>query len=80
MKIMPRPFFYERGIACGTTCDKVLMAKMITVKELISHSYCIFLIKNGMQVKLPLKIPVKFGMEPLRPRKLNLKVFLESEL
>ena len=39
--IMPRPFFHELGITCGTTCDKVLMAKMITVIDLIiiSHSY-----------------------------------------
>ena len=45
VKIMPRPFFHERGIACGTTCGKVPMAKMITVKDLsiISHSYCFFL-------------------------------------
>ena len=37
VKIMPRPFFYERGI----TCDKVPLAKMITVKDVIviSHSY-----------------------------------------
>ena len=44
VKIMPRPFFHERGIACGTTCSKVPMAKMITVKDLIiiSHSYCFF--------------------------------------
>ena len=32
---MPRPFFHERGIACGTICDKVPMAKMITVNVLI---------------------------------------------
>ena len=57
VKIMPRPFFHERGIASGTTSGKVPMAKMITVKDLIiiSHSYCFFLMKNGMQVKLPLK-------------------------
>ena len=42
VKIMPRPFFYERGIACGTTCGKVPKAKMDTLKDLIiiSHSYC----------------------------------------
>ena len=42
-KIMPRPFFHERGIACGTTCDKVLMSKMDTLNDLIiiSHSYCV---------------------------------------
>ena len=41
---MPRPLFHERGIACGTTCDKVPMAKMITMNDLIiiSHSYFIF--------------------------------------
>ena len=41
VKIGPRPFFYERGIACGTTCDKVPKAKMDTLKDLIiiSHSY-----------------------------------------
>ena len=40
VKIMLRPFFHERGMACGTTCDKVPMAKMITLKDLIiiSHS------------------------------------------
>ena len=50
MKIMPRPFFHERGIACGTTCDKVPMAKMITVNDIIkiSHSYTLFFMKNGM--------------------------------
>ena len=44
VKIMPRPFFHERGIACGTTCDKVPMAKMNTVKDviIISHSYRFF--------------------------------------
>ena len=48
MQIMPRPFFYERGIACGTTCDKVPMAKMDTVKVIIeiSHWYTIFFMKN----------------------------------
>ena len=35
VKIMPRPFFHECGIACGTTCDKVPMAKMYTVKDII---------------------------------------------
>ena len=30
LKIMPRPFFHERGIACG----KVPMATMDTVKDL----------------------------------------------
>ena len=46
VNIMPRPFFHARGITCGTTCDKVPMAKMITMKDLIiiSHSYCYFLI------------------------------------
>ena len=41
-EIMPRPFFHERDIACGTTCDKVPKAKMDTLKDLIiiSHSYC----------------------------------------
>ena len=44
VKIMPRPFFHESGIACGTTCDKVPMAKMDTVKVIIkiSHSYKFF--------------------------------------
>ena len=44
VKIMPRPFFHERGIVCGTTYGKVPMVKMITVKDLIiiSHSYCFF--------------------------------------
>ena len=44
VKIMPRPFFHERGIACGKTCGKVPMAKMITMKDLIiiSHSYRFF--------------------------------------
>ena len=51
---MPRPFFYERGIACGTTCDKVPMAKIDTVKDLsiISHSYKNFFTKNRMQPPL----------------------------
>ena len=55
VKIMPRPFFHERGIACGTTCDKVPMAKMITMKALIiiSHPYRFFLMKNGMQPETP---------------------------
>ena len=55
VKIMPRPFFHERGIACGITCDKVPMAKMITVKDLIiiSYSYCVFLMKNGTQPETP---------------------------
>ena len=44
VKIMPRPIFHERGIACGTTCDKVPKAKMDTVKVIIkiSHSYKFF--------------------------------------
>ena len=44
VKIMPRPFFHERGIACGKTCDKVPIAKMNTMKDLIiiSHSYRFF--------------------------------------
>ena len=44
VKIMPCPFFHELGIALGITCDKVPMAKMITVKDLIiiSHSYRFF--------------------------------------
>ena len=48
VKIMPHPYFLEHGIACGTTCAKVPMAKMDTVKDLIiiSHSYC-FLMQNG---------------------------------
>ena len=39
--IMTRPFLYESGIALGITCDKVPMAKMITVKDIsiISHSF-----------------------------------------
>ena len=43
------PIFHERGIACGTTCNKVPLAKMITVKDLIiiSHSYRFFFIQNG---------------------------------
>ena len=50
VKIMPRPFFHERGIACGTTCDKVPMAEMITVNDIIkiSHSYKFVFMKNGM--------------------------------
>ena len=57
VKIMPRPFFHERGIACGTTCDKVPKSKMITKKDLIiiSHSYRFFLMKHGTQMKLHLK-------------------------
>ena len=49
---MPRPFFHECGIACGTTYDKVPMAKMDTVKVIIkiSHSYNFFL-KNGTQAE-----------------------------
>ena len=45
VKIMPRPFFHERGITCGTTCDKVPMAKMDAVKVIIkiSHSYKFFI-------------------------------------
>ena len=37
-------FFHECGTACGTTCGKVPMVKMDTVKDLniISHSYCYF--------------------------------------
>ena len=54
------PIFYERGIACCTTCDKVPMAKMITVNDLIiiSHSYCFFLIQNGDMVNSPLSLEV----------------------
>ena len=57
VKIMLRPFFHERGIACGTTCEKMPKAKMDTLKNLIiiSHPYCFFLMKNGIQLKLPLK-------------------------
>ena len=60
VKIMPRPFFHERGIACGTTCDKVPMAKMITVKDLsiISHSYKLFLWKIECKLKPTLKIMI----------------------
>ena len=60
VKIMPGPCFHEHGIACGTTCDKVPMAKMITMKDLIiiTHSYRFFLMKNGMQLQLPLKLPL----------------------
>ena len=45
VQIMPRPFFHERGIARGTTCEKVPMAKMDTVKVIIeiSHWYTFFL-------------------------------------
>ena len=41
VQIMPRPFFHERGLACGTTYDKVPMAKMDAIRDLIiiSHSY-----------------------------------------
>ena len=39
VKIIPRPFFHECGIACGTTCDKAPMAKMDTVKDLIIISH-----------------------------------------
>ena len=58
VKIMPCPFFHELCMACGTTCDKVPMAKMITVKDLIiiSHLYHFFLMKNGMHLQLPLKM------------------------
>ena len=38
VKIMPRPFFHESGIALGTTCDKVPMTKMIT-GERSNHNY-----------------------------------------
>ena len=57
VKIIPRPFFHENCIACGTICDKVPMAKMITVKDLIiiSHSYRFFM-KNGMHLQLPLNL------------------------
>ena len=50
---MPRPFFHERGIACGTTWDKVPMAKMDTVKDLIiiNHLYKFFLMKNRLQAE-----------------------------
>ena len=50
---MPRPFFHERGIACGTTCDKLPMAKMDTVKVIIkiSHLYKFFFLKNGTQAE-----------------------------
>ena len=48
VKIMPRPFFHERGIACGITCGKVPMAKMITVKNLIMISRAFF--KNKIAV------------------------------
>ena len=53
VQIMPRPFFHERGIARGTTCDKVPKAKMDTVKDLIiiSHSYNFFFMKNRMQAE-----------------------------
>ena len=34
VKIMTRPFFRERGIALGTTCDNMPMAKMIPVKDI----------------------------------------------
>ena len=51
--IMPRPFFHECGIACGTTCDKVPMAKMDTLKDkiIISHSYKFVFMKNRMQTE-----------------------------
>ena len=41
VNIMTRPFFYELGIALGTTCVNVPMAKMITVKDIgiISQSF-----------------------------------------
>ena len=41
VKIMPLPFFHECDIVCGTTCNKLPMAKMITENVLIifSHSY-----------------------------------------
>ena len=53
VQIMPRPFFHERGIACGTTCGKVPKAKMITKKDLIiiSHSYKFLFMKNRMQAE-----------------------------
>ena len=56
VKIMPSQLVYECGIACGTTCDKVPMANMITMKDLIiiSHSYY-FCMKNGMHLQLTLK-------------------------
>ena len=55
VKIMPRPFFHKLGIAFGIICDKVPMAKMITVKYiiLIRHSYHFFM-KNGTHLQLPL--------------------------
>ena len=52
---MPRPFFHERGIALGTTSEKVPMAKIDTVKVIIkiSHSYKLFFMKNGMKCQTP---------------------------
>ena len=57
VSIMPRPFVYERGIACGTTCGKVPMAKMDIVKavNIISHSYFFFIIAKCRCMRLPLK-------------------------
>ena len=62
VQIMPRPFFHERGIACGTTCDKVPMAKMDTVKDLsiISHSCKFFLWKIECKLKPTLKLKQQF--------------------
>ena len=55
VKIMARPFFHERGIACGTTCGKVSMAKMATVKDLIiiSHSYCFYFLCKMAKCEAP---------------------------
>ena len=75
VKIMPRPFFHERGIACGTTCDKVPMAKMITVKDLIiiSHSYCFFFNSKWRYVNWNIQIlltEIMFKMFPVRRRRM----------
>ena len=53
-----RPFFHECSIACGTTCDKVPVAKMITVKDLIiiSHSYSFFYEKWNACETPPLRV------------------------
>ena len=59
VKIMPHQFFHERGITCGTTCDKVPKAKMNTLKDLIiiSHLSLTFnFYAKQRYVKPPLKL------------------------
>ena len=53
----------------GTTCDKVPMAKMDTVKVIIkiSHSYKCFFMKNGTQAETqPLRLTYMAIETPLK--------------